>query len=77
MLRNKRRSLLCSLYRKNDRTFVKIESCGKKEIVESLTGVARLLDDLQHDETSIRRSLVLKNIKAPFKDTLKDVLSDE
>ncbi|XP_071568169.1 uncharacterized protein [Temnothorax nylanderi] len=49
----------------------------KKKFLEPLTGVAKLLADLQHDETSIRRSLILKNIKAPFKDTLKDLSSDE
>jgi len=56
---------------------LKSNPANKKEYLEPLTGVARLLADLQYDETSIRRSLILKNIKAPFKDTLKDVSSDE
>ncbi|XP_011883718.1 PREDICTED: uncharacterized protein LOC105570876 [Vollenhovia emeryi] len=56
---------------------LKSNPANKKEYLEPLIGVARLLADLQHDETSIRRSLILKNIKAPFKDTLKDLLPDE
>jgi len=50
---------------------------NKLGFLESLSGVARLLVDLQRDETMIRRSLVLKNIKASYKDTLKDTLWDE
>ena len=43
----------------------------KKQLLESLNGVMRLLADLQHDETLIRRSLILKNIAAPVRDILK------
>ncbi|XP_046592404.1 uncharacterized protein LOC124293850 [Neodiprion lecontei] len=49
----------------------------KKQYLEPLNGVAKLLADLQHDGTSIRKSLILKNIKAPFKDTLKDLSSSD
>ena len=44
----------------------------KKQLLEPLNGVMRLLADLQHDETLIRRSLILKNIVAPVRDMLKD-----
>ena len=44
----------------------------KKQLLEPLNGVMRLLADLQHDETLIRRSLILKNIAAPVRDMLKD-----
>ena len=37
----------------------------KKQLLEPLNSVMRLLADLQHDETLIRRSLILKNIAAP------------
>lgn len=43
---------------------LKSNPANKKEYLEPLTGVVRLLADLQYDETSIRRSLILKNIKA-------------
>lgn len=49
----------------------------KKQYLEPLNGVAKLLADLQHDGTSIRKSLILKNIRTPFRDTLKDLSSDE
>lgn len=56
---------------------IKSNPADKKQYLEPLNAVAKLLADLQHDETSIRRSLILKNIKAPFRDTLKDLSSDE
>lgn len=56
---------------------IKANPTDKKQYLEPLNGVAKLLADLQHDETSIRKSLILKNIKAPFRDTLKGLSSDE
>ncbi|KAK2577092.1 hypothetical protein KPH14_001011 [Odynerus spinipes] len=50
---------------------------GKIAQLESLNNAARLLTDLQRDETEIRRSLILKNIKASFTDTLKDTTPGE
>ena len=44
----------------------------KKQLLEPLNSVMRLLADLQHDETLNRRSLILKNIAAPVLDMLKD-----
>lgn len=55
---------------------LKLNPAEKMKFLELLTGVAKLMADLQHDESAIRRSLILKNIKAPFKDTLKDLSSD-
>ncbi|XP_046614882.1 uncharacterized protein LOC124302604 [Neodiprion virginianus] len=56
---------------------IKSNLADKKQYLEPLDGVAKLLADLQHDETSIRKSLILKNIKAPFNDTLKDLSSSD
>lgn len=53
------------------------DSGNKLGLLERLSGVARLLVDLQRDETMIRRSLVLKNIRVSYRDTLKDTLWDE
>ncbi|KAK2577913.1 hypothetical protein KPH14_011858 [Odynerus spinipes] len=59
-------------------TFILKSDCdGKIAQLESLNNAARLLTDLQRDETEIRRSLILKNIKASFRDTLKDTTPDE
>lgn len=56
---------------------LKSNSPEKTQLLESLNSVMRLLTDLQHDETEIRRNLILKNIKASMKDTLKDSKSDQ
>ncbi|XP_071637821.1 uncharacterized protein [Temnothorax longispinosus] len=50
---------------------------NKLGLVEHLSDTARLLVDLQRDETMIRRSLIIKNVKSSYKDTLKDTLWDE
>ncbi|RLU16913.1 hypothetical protein DMN91_010982 [Ooceraea biroi] len=50
---------------------------NKLGLVEHLIGVARLLVDLQRDETLVRRSLILKNIKPIFRDALKNTPCDE
>lgn len=50
---------------------------NKMGLVEHLSGVARLLADLQRDETMVRRSLILKNIKTSYRDTLKNTSWDE
>lgn len=39
--------------------------------------MARILVDLQRDETMVRRSLIMKNIKATFRDILKNTAWDE
>ena len=44
----------------------------KKQFLESINGVMRLLANLQQDETSFRGSLIPKNIAAPFRDILED-----
>lgn len=36
-----------------------------------------MLADLQHDESEIRRSLILTNINATVKETLKETVVDE
>lgn len=48
----------------------------RAKYLEPLNFVMRLLTDLLHDETEIRRNLILKNIKASFKDVLKDLPPD-
>ncbi|CAL1683844.1 unnamed protein product [Lasius platythorax] len=50
---------------------------NKLSLVEYLSGIARLLVDLQRDERMIRRSLILKNIKASYRDTLNNTLWNE
>ncbi|XP_067208062.1 uncharacterized protein [Linepithema humile] len=56
---------------------LKLDPPEKKQHLELLNRVARILADLQHDETYIRRNLILMNIKQEFRDTLKDLPSDE
>ena len=63
--------------------FVKItsiksdEKLPTKDLTESLWGVLQLLADLQHAESSIRRSLILKNINTSMKETLNATAVDE
>jgi len=48
-----------------------------KELTESLWGILQLMVDLQHAESSIRRSLILKNINASMKEALNATAIDE
>lgn len=59
------------------KVILKFNPAEKTQFLETLNGVRRLLADLQHYETVIYRSLIMKNIKASFKDTLKDLLLDQ
>lgn len=53
------------------------EKLPTKELTESLSGILQLMADLQHAESSIRRSLILKNINASMKETLNATAVDE
>lgn len=44
---------------------------------EATNNAARLVADLQREETEIRRSLIIKNIQLSLKDTLKESKPDE
>ncbi|XP_077280832.1 uncharacterized protein LOC143907755 [Temnothorax americanus] len=46
------------------------EKLPTKELTESLWGVLQLMADLQHVESSVRRSLIVKNINASMRETL-------
>lgn len=48
-----------------------------KEIMESLIDASKLLADLQHDESVIRRNLLIGNVDASMRDTLQSMTSDE
>lgn len=55
-----------------------IESRDEKlKALELLSDVGRLLADLQHDESIIRKSLILANLNASFKDILNAAVPDE
>ncbi|CAL1674600.1 unnamed protein product [Lasius platythorax] len=58
-------------------SFKSDEKLPTKELTESLWGVLQLLADLQHAESSICRSLILKNINASMKETLNVTAVDE
>ncbi|XP_046737532.1 uncharacterized protein LOC124406220 [Diprion similis] len=47
------------------------------DFFEQLSDIGRLLADLQHDESNIRKSLILANLGAPFKDVLNGTTPDE
>lgn len=47
-----------------------------KDLTEALWGILQLIADLQHVESSIRRSLILKNINASMKETLNATAVD-
>ncbi|XP_043277062.1 uncharacterized protein [Venturia canescens] len=47
------------------------------DIFEQLSDIGRLLSDLQHDESNIRKSLILANLSAPFKEVLSGSTPDE
>ncbi|CAG5100321.1 Protein of unknown function [Cotesia congregata] len=49
----------------------------KLAMLEILGGVSRILADLQHEESEIRRSLILKNIDPSKRDILKSTSSNE
>lgn len=53
------------------------EKLSVKELTESLWGVLQLMADFQHEESSIRRSLILKNINASMKEMLNKTSVDE
>ena len=46
-------------------------------MIETLCGVARLVIDAMHDETAIRRSLILANTNVAVKDTLSATEADD
>ncbi|XP_043275196.1 uncharacterized protein [Venturia canescens] len=46
-------------------------------LLECLSSTANLLADLQHDETEIRKSLILRNISPSIRETLKDTVTNE
>lgn len=50
---------------------LKLRVKEKVSILENITGPIRLLSDLQHEENSIRKSLIVKNIDTKLRDTLK------
>ncbi|RLU19819.1 hypothetical protein DMN91_008378 [Ooceraea biroi] len=47
------------------------------EILESLNGAIRLLSDLQHNESVVRRSLIQKNLDTSVRDMLMSTVADE
>lgn len=49
----------------------------KLVMIDVATGVYKLLADLQHEESSIRRSLIVKNIDTSWRDTLTSTSVDE
>lgn len=49
----------------------------KLDMLEILGGVSRILADLQHEESEIRRSLILKNIDISKRDILKSTSSSD
>ncbi|XP_044590566.1 uncharacterized protein LOC123269101 [Cotesia glomerata] len=49
----------------------------KLAMLEILGGVSRILADLQHEESEIRRSLILKNIDPSKRDILKSTVAGE
>ncbi|XP_063971895.1 uncharacterized protein LOC135159789 [Diachasmimorpha longicaudata] len=49
----------------------------KSALLSTLTGVTRIVTDIQHDETCIRRNLLLKNVNASMRDTLLSTIPDE
>ncbi|XP_043270122.1 uncharacterized protein [Venturia canescens] len=54
--------------------------CEKQEkfmLLEQLSDVGRLLSDLQHDESSVRKNLILANLNTPFKEVLAKTTADE
>ncbi|XP_077268734.1 uncharacterized protein LOC143900870 [Temnothorax americanus] len=46
-------------------------------VIEALGHTSRLLADLHHDESSIRRTLILANINAAMRETLSSTVIDE
>lgn len=60
-------------------TILKLDVSEKLPMIETLSGVIRLLSDLQRDESSIRRGLIIKkkNINMSLRDTLVLTVPDE
>lgn len=58
-------------------TTLKLNVNEKLSMVETLSGVIRLLVDLQRDESFVRRSLIMKNINVSLRDTLTLTVPDE
>lgn len=52
------------------------ESPAKLEMITVLSALLRVLADFQHEETSVRRALVLKNIKQTMRKTLSSTEPD-
>ncbi|XP_066590809.1 uncharacterized protein [Prorops nasuta] len=52
------------------------ESADDIPIIEALSDVCRLIADSMHDETSIRRSLIVANVNTAMKDTLRQTTTD-
>lgn len=46
-------------------------------ILESLCDVNRIMCDIQHDETAVRRGLILSNYQSPLKEALSNIPADE
>ena len=54
-----------------------LEKDKKLEMLGIVSGLLRIFSDLQFEESSIRRSLILKNIDASLRDTLSSTEVDE
>ncbi|GAB0090872.1 hypothetical protein DMENIID0001_056410 [Sergentomyia squamirostris] len=48
-----------------------------KTLAENLSDASKIMTDLQHDETVIRRTLILANVDASMRETLKESKIDE
>lgn len=58
-------------------TVFKLESEEKLPMIDKLSGIIRILSDLQHEELSIRRGLIMKNINVSLRETLTLASADE
>lgn len=50
---------------------------GWKSLMEMICDVSKLVADLQHDESLIRRNLLIANVSSTMKDTLTSTIIDE
>ncbi|XP_026669410.1 uncharacterized protein LOC113464355 [Ceratina calcarata] len=55
---------------------LKGDNLDKLVLLEHLSSTANLLADLQHNETAIRKSLILKNVSPTARETLKDTVAN-
>ncbi|XP_032666304.1 uncharacterized protein LOC116841923 [Odontomachus brunneus] len=58
-------------------TILKLNVNEKSSMIETLRGVIGLISDLQRDESSIRRDLIMKNINTSWRDTFASTVPDE